>query len=171
MGIYSESILFAKNNFKSLGMKSGNLNIFLENQPSFTPSKTISDVKKLGLNTVNVPVQITISSATSSTFTIDATSKANAITLIKELNNIGVSVLLEPYPVINNGNVSETSWAPTDMTAFFSNWKGVVLSDLVNTIAIPYHTYGIYIASNFVQMETTANANNWISTVNYVKDL
>lgn len=102
MGIYSESILFEKNNFKSLGIKSGNLNIFLENQPSFTPTKTISDVKKLRLNTVNVPVQITIPSVTSSTFTINATSKANAIALIKELNNIGVSVLLEPYPVINN---------------------------------------------------------------------
>ncbi|MDD2892056.1 MAG: prepilin-type N-terminal cleavage/methylation domain-containing protein [Candidatus Gracilibacteria bacterium] len=171
MGIYSESILFEKNNFKSLGIKSGNLNIFLENQPSFTPTKTISDVKKLRLNTVNVPVQITIPSVTSSTFTINATSKANAIALIKELNNIGVSVLLEPYPVINNGNASETSWAPADTTAFFSNWKEVVLSDLVNTIAIPYHTYGIYIASNFVQMETTANANDWINTVNYVKGL
>ncbi|EKD29442.1 MAG: hypothetical protein ACD_78C00412G0002 [uncultured bacterium (gcode 4)] len=171
MGIYSESILFTKNNFKSLGIKSGNLNIFLENQSDFTPNKTISDVKKLGLNTVNVPIQITISSTSSSTFSIDATSKANAITLIKELNNIGVSVLLEPYPVINNWNASETSWAPADMTAFFSNWKGVVLNDLVNTIAIPYHTYGIYIASNFVLMETTANANDWINTVSYVKGL
>jgi hypothetical protein len=50
-------------------IKSGNLSV------DYTIEQTLADIDRLGLNTVNVPVQIDIPSLTANTMTINSVSK------------------------------------------------------------------------------------------------
>jgi hypothetical protein len=108
--------------------------------------------KTLGLNVVNVPVKIDITDSTSSDPTVNATSKSNAITLIQSLNTEGLKVILEPYPWIANGTVSETNYSPSDKALFFTNWKAC-LDELIVDIANPYSVYCLNTSSNLVNLE------------------
>ena len=107
---------------------------------SITPTMTstieelLDEINTLGLNTVNVPVLIDIPSATSSSMTVNSTSKAEAISIIQELNNNNISVILEPYPWIDGGTVAETEYNPTEVNTFFWNWKTIVLNELITDI-------------------------------------
>jgi hypothetical protein len=128
-------------------IKSGSLSV------DYSIDRTLSDVERLGLNTVNVPVQIDIPSLTSNTMIVNPESKNKAIELIKKLRYKGINVILEPYPYIKNGELYETQLKPTDVNAWFWNWKQVVLSPIIKDIAIPYKVYALCIGSNFEQIE------------------
>ncbi len=118
-------------------IKSGSLSV------DYSIDQTLSDVERLGLNTVNVPVQIDIPSLTSNTMIVNPESKNKAIELIKKLRYKGINVILEPYPYIKNGELYETQLKPTDVNAWFWNWKQVVLSPIIKDIAIPYKVYAL----------------------------
>jgi hypothetical protein len=128
-------------------IKSGNLSV------DYSIEQVMTDIEQLGLNTVNVPVQIDISSLTSSTMTVNPESKEKAIQLIKKLRYKGINVILEPYPYIRNGELYETQLKPTDINEWFWNWKQVVLTPLIKDIAKPYKVYALCLGSNFDQFE------------------
>jgi len=128
-------------------IKSGNLSV------DYTIDQTLNDIEKLGLNTLNVPVQIDIASLTANTMSINLESKNKAIELIKKLKYKGINVILEPYPYIKNGELFETELKPTDINMWFWNWKQVVLSPIVNDIAKRYKVYAVCIGSNFDKIE------------------
>lgn len=163
--LFNDFKLLRSNKWLSKKIKSWNLYVW----DTSNPSKVINDVKKLWLNTVSVPVKINIANLTSDDFDIDLTSKNNAIEIIKHLNNLWIVVILEPYPFINNWTLAETDWNPANINNFFWNWQEKVLKVLVNEIAIPYNTYWIYIASNFVHMESA----EWYRSdrIDYIKNL
>jgi hypothetical protein len=130
--------------------------------------KVIIDIYKFRLNTINLPVVIDVDSNSPNNMKINLISKNKAIQLIKKLKRLGVNVILEPYPFINNGEISETAWSPTDINTWFWNWKTVVLSDLIKDIALPYKVYALNIASNFAKIEYAQGY--WIDTIAYVRN-
>ena len=142
-------------------IKSGNLSV------DYSIDQTLSDIAQLGLNTVNVPVQIDIPSLTANTMSVNPESKKKAIQLIKKLRYKGINVLLEPYPYIQKGELYETKLKPTDVNAWFWNWKQVVLTPLIKDIAEPYNTYSLCIGSNFDQIEN--EYGYWTDVADFVR--
>ncbi|MDO0822475.1 glycoside hydrolase family 113 [Desulfosporosinus nitroreducens] len=142
-------------------IKSGNLSV------DYTIEQTLNDIEQLGLNTLNVPVQIDISSLTANTMSINLGSKKKAVELIRKLKYKGISVILEPYPFIQNGELYETELKPTDLNEWFWNWKQVVLSQLIREIAKPYKVYALCIGSNFDQFEN--QYEYWTDVADFVR--
>lgn len=128
-------------------IKSGNLSV------DYTIEQAMTDIEQLGLNTVNVPVQIDIDSLTASTMTVNPASKEKAIQLIKKLRYKGINVILEPYPFIQNGELYETQLNPSDINEWFWNWKQIVLGPLIHDIAKPYKVYALCLGSNYDRFE------------------
>lgn len=141
-------------------IKSGNLST------DYIIDEVLSDIDRFGLNTVNVPVIIDIDDLDSSNMSINLESLDKAKKLIRKLNKIRVSIILEPYPWIKKGTLYETEWRPADINLFFSKWKTTVLKRLILDIANPYHIYALNIASNFVKIE---EEEAWCDTVDYVR--
>jgi phage minor structural protein len=129
----------------------------------------IDNAKKLGLNAINVPVKIDFVDQYDSTPTINEDSKISAVNLINALNQEGIKVILEPYPWVADGTISETQLDPTDKVAFFSNWKNDILTPLINEIGNPYGCYAIYTASNLVKLE--GYSTEWIDIINHCKSI
>lgn len=142
-------------------IKSGNLSV------DYSLEQTLIDINQLELNSVNVPVQIDISSLTANTMSVNEESKKKAIELIKKLRYKGINVILEPYPYIKNGELYETQLKPTDINTWFSNWQQVVLSPLIKDIAEPYKVYALCIGSNFDQIEK--EYGYWTDVVDFVR--
>ncbi|SPF47236.1 Hydrolase [Candidatus Desulfosporosinus infrequens] len=142
-------------------IKSGNLSV------DYTLEQTLSDIERLGLNTINVPVEIDISSLIANSMSINLESKTKAIQLIKKLRYKGINVILEPFPFIQNGELGETKLKPTDLNEWFWNWKQGVLSQLILEIALPYKVYALCIGSNFDQFEN--QYGYWTDVADFVR--
>jgi len=142
-------------------IKSGNLSV------DYSLEQALTDIEDLGLNTVNVPVQIDIPSLNANTATINDESKKKAIRLIKKLRYQGINVILEPYPYIRNGELYETQLNPDDENEWFRNWKDGVLNPLIFDIARPYKVYALCIGSNFDKFEKEYAL--WIDIANFVR--
>ncbi|MDR3599314.1 MAG: hydrolase [Desulfosporosinus sp.] len=142
-------------------IKSGNLSV------DYSLDQTLSDIAQLGLNTVNVPVEIDIPSLTANTMSVNPESKKKAIELIRKLRYKGINVILEPYPYIKDGELYETKLKPADVNVWFWNWKQVVLSPLIKDIAKPYQVYALCIGSNFDQIET--DYGYWTDVADFVR--
>ena len=142
-------------------IKSGNLSV------DYSIDQTLSDLERLGLNTVNVPVQIDIPSLTANTMSVNPESKKKAVELIRKLKYRGINVILEPYPYIKNGELYETELKPTDVNAWFWNWKQVVLSPLIKDIAKPYKVYALCMGSNFDRIEN--EYGYWTDVADFVR--
>lgn len=153
---------FTKNTMMDGKIKSGNLST------DYSIPTALSDIKKLGLNTVNVPVVINIDSLSSSDMSIDQNSLERAIEMIKILKQDHINVILEPYPWIKNGSLAESSWKPTDLNAFFWNWKTKVLHVLIKDIAEPYDVDALIISSNMAALEPSESY--WLDTISYVRN-
>ncbi len=142
-------------------IKSGNLSV------DYSLEQTLIDIEALGLNTVNVPIQIDIPSLTANTATLNLESKKKAIQLIKKLRYQGINVILEPYPYIRNGELYETQLNPDDKNEWFNNWKEGVLHPIIQEIAKPYKVYALCIGSNFDKFEKEYPL--WIDVANFVR--
>lgn len=142
-------------------IKSGNLSV------DYDIDKVLSDVDKFQLNTVNVPIEIDINSLSSDDMSVNSNSEKKAIELIQKLSSKNISIILEAYPWIKNGEEYETKWQPKDINKFFYNWKNKVLKKLIDDIAVPYYVDAINVASNFVNMEKYQN--NWCDIIDFVK--
>jgi len=67
-------------------IKSGNLSV------DYSIEQALTDIERLGLNTVNVPVQIDIPSLTANAAVINEESQKKAIELIKKLRLRGINI-------------------------------------------------------------------------------
>ncbi|QXE21320.1 hydrolase [Clostridium sp. 001] len=142
-------------------IKSGNLST------DYDIKQALSDIDKLKLNTLNIPVKIKINNLSSSNMEVDKDSEDRAISLIKQLKGKNINIILEPYPWIAEGAERETDWNPDNISAFFSNWKINVLKSLIDDIANPYNVDVLNIGSNFVNIEP--EEKNWCDTIDYVR--
>ncbi|WP_270940946.1 glycoside hydrolase family 113 [Romboutsia lituseburensis] len=128
--------------------------------------QVLIDIKKLNVNTVNVPVVINIPNLTSNDMVIDEYSKNKAIKLIKELKNKKIKIILEPYPWINNGSDYETEYNPLDKDKFFLDWKNI-LDCLIDDIANPYKIDIMIVSSNMGKLESYED--EWCEIIDFVK--
>lgn len=142
-------------------IKSGNL------CTDYNIDTVLSDIDKLGLNALNVPVVVNISSLTASDMSIDNYSEKQAIALIKKLKGKRINIILEPYPWINNGSQSETDWQPENIDGFFYKWKTKVLKTLIDDIAVPYNVDVLNIGTSFTKIE--AEEDRFCEMVDYVR--
>lgn len=149
------------NNKFEVKIKSGNL------YTDYNIDTVLSDIDTLGLNTLNIPVVINISSDTASDMSIDNYSKEQAIRLIKKLKGKKINIILEPYPWIENGSKYENEWLPQDMNDFFYNWKTKVLKPLIDDIAVPYHVDALNIGTSFTKIE--GEEEHFSELVDYVR--
>lgn len=129
--------------------------------------KVIKDVEMFNLNMVNVPIQVDIPNTTSSTFSINKTQFEQAKELIKKLQEKNIQVVVEPFPYIQNGGVSETEWNPSDINTFFWIWKTEVLQKIFDEITKLYPVYGVKIGSNMVHMEYAEGY--WSDTIDFAR--
>lgn len=142
-------------------IKSGNLST------DYNVAQAISDIDRLKLNTVNIPVAINIDTLSSSNMSIDEQSKKKAIELIKKLRWKKINIILEPYPWIADGSKVETEWKPDNINDFFWNWKTKVLKPLIDDVAVPYHVDALTVGSSFTHMEYAYGY--WSDTVDYAR--
>ena len=134
----------------------------------YTIDTALNDIEKLGLNTVNLPIVININNLASSDMSIDYDSQKKAIELIKILKAKGIHIILEPYPWIANGSEYETDWNPSDIDAFFWNWKTKVLKVLMDDVANPYEIDILNIGTGFNHMEYAHGY--WSDLIDYVRE-
>lgn len=149
------------NNKFEAKIKSGNL------VTNYNIDTVLNDIDTLGLNTLNIPVTINISSLTASDMSIDDYSKEQAIKLIKKLRVKNINVILEPYPWIDHGSKYETEWNPENKAAFFNNWQTKVLKPLIDDIALPYHVEALNIGTSFTKIE--GEEEQFCGMIDYVK--
>jgi hypothetical protein len=143
-------------------IKSGNL------APDYSIDFVLSDIEKMGFNTVNIPVLINVPSVTSNDMSVDLASKQKAIQLLKKLQSKQVHVIVEPFPWIAGGTIGETEWNPMDHKLFFQQWRSQVLRELLQGVAVPYQADAVTAGSNLVELE--ADVQPWIETIEYVKN-
>lgn len=134
---------------------------------NYNIEQVLSDIDKFQLNTLNIPVVVNIENTSSSDVTINKTSEEKAIKLIEQLKGRNIKIILEAYPLINNGGIPETEWIPKDTNAFFLKWKTEVLKTLIDDIANKYNIDALNIGSNFDLIES--EEENWCETIDYVK--
>lgn len=144
-------------------IKSGNLST------DYEIDQVIKDINYMKLNTINIPIVINIQSLNSSDMNIDKYSLKKAENLINTLQGTNVSIILEPYPWIKDGSLSETKWKPQNIEDFFYNWKYKVLERIITTIGNPYNIDAINVASNLVCIEMYEN--QWCYVIKFVRDM
>lgn len=91
-----------------------------------------SNIKKLNLNTINIPIRIIVDDVNSNDMEILEEDMEHAKNLISKLDYLGVDFMLEPFPWIANGSIVETEWNPTDLNMWFYNWKTKVLNPMID---------------------------------------
>ncbi|MEW4426055.1 S-layer homology domain-containing protein [Paenibacillus pabuli] len=130
--------------------------------------RVIANIDKLGLNTVVVPVRFDVPDLHSHELSMHPGDVEHAKALIDALNERGVNVILEAYPWIADGTVTEVEYDPSDMNEFFWNYKTVVWSTLLQEIAIPKDVYAVIAGSSYTKLES--NLWYWRGVFNYIKE-
>jgi hypothetical protein len=152
----------ANNGFIVTGkLKSGNLDV------NYDISKVVSDIESFGLNTINLPVIIDFDTFDDVNMTIDSDSLQKAKDLLTTLDGENINIILEPFPYLQNGTVSETNINPSDINTWFLNWKNV-LKNLIDEILIPYNVYALNVSSNLVNLEYATGY--WVDVIDYVRN-
>ena len=124
-------------------------------------AKVFADAKRLGLDTITVPVRVDMAAANASEVTLDAASLEFAKKIVE--SNPSYNYIIEPYPWIDNGNVPETDLDPADKAAWFVSYQGALVS-----LAKHFPTaWGLYVASNLVKIED--QSASWIALVKGVR--
>lgn len=113
-------------------------------------NEIISDISKLNINSLTLSVRMNIHEYTSNTVNIDEDDLKLCKDLMINLKAQDLlnkmQIILEPCPCINNGEVNERYFNPTDPELFLRNWRNEVYK-LVNEFS-DYSFYGIYVNTN-----------------------
>ncbi len=144
-------------------IKSGSLSV------DYSEQQVLSDIERLGLNTVTVPVMVLVEDARSSYMELDRESVDRAVTLIQLLKKSGIGVILEPYPWIDGGRVYETVWDPEEPRIFFQQWRESVIAPLIKEIAVPLKTEAFCMGANLVKLEGWKD--QWLALLKDIREL
>ena len=111
------------------------------------------EIQRLDLNTITVPILVHFENELTENMVIDETTKTKALEMLEYITTrkSDINIIMEPYPLVANGSISETEINPADINNFFYNW-GVILNE-IELITRPFNVYGMYIASNMVKVE------------------
>lgn len=127
-----------------------------------------SNVKRLNLNTINIPIRIEVDKVNSNNMEVNRDDLEHAKVLIKKLDYLGIDFILEPFPWIAEGSIGENEWNPENLDTWFYNWKYNVLKPLVDEVGKPNHVKYLTVSNNFVNMEYATGY--WTDLFAQVKD-
>lgn len=142
----------------NLSIRSGNVSAW----SGVDPALVLSEISRLNLNTVTIPVLVSQAAAASNSVAIDNTSLAFAHTIISLLPS-WINYIIEPYPWIDNGNIAETSLNPSDKSLWFASWQAA-LTQLANEFP---NSWGLYVASNLILIES--ETARWSALMDYMR--
>lgn len=125
------------------------------------PERVFADARRLGLDTITVPVRVNMSAATAADARVDAASLAFAKQLIAR--EPGYRYIIEPYPWIAGGTVPETDLDPANKPGWFAAYEGAVV-ELAKQFP---QAWGLYVASNLVKLES--QTPSWLALVRAVR--
>ena len=113
-------------------------------------NELLSDMSKLNINCLTLSVRMVIEDYDSNTVSIDETDLNLCKELLLQMKSQNllnkIQIILEPCPCINNGEVNERFFNPSDPELFLKNWRNEVVK-LVNEFS-DYSFYGIYVNTN-----------------------
>lgn len=112
-----------------------------------------ANIKKLNLNTINIPIRVIVDNANSNDMEIFPGDFEHANTLIDKMEYLGVDFILEPFPWIADGSIGENEWNPENIDTWFYNWKYKVLKPMIDEVATPNNVDYLTVSNNFVNME------------------
>ncbi|WP_243290532.1 DNRLRE domain-containing protein [Bacillus sp. FJAT-47783] len=116
------------------------------------PQQILKNVRRLGLNTVNVPFQVDVPNTTSNTMIFNEERYEFSRRIVELLHENNIKVILEPFTYIRGGAIGETEWNPQDKYSWFQNWTDIC-ERLINEIANPYNVWCFNVASNLRYIE------------------
>jgi hypothetical protein len=120
------------------------------------------DVEELNLTHVTLPIKIDAATLTDSAPTVNAASLAYAH-LVRDQLPVGVQVIIEPYPWVAGGTLSETEWNPSNVLTWFTNWEAAC-----ETLATEFPgEYGMYVSSNLPYVQ--GYSTEWIDLIDNIK--
>ena len=119
--------------------------------------RVFADARRLGLDTITIPVRLEMGSAVASAVTIQAESLAFAKRVMAREPSF--RYIVEPYPWIAEGRIPETDLDPADRAAWFASY-GATLQTLGRTFP---KAWGLYVASNLVKVEP--EGDRWVTLV------
>lgn len=128
----------------------------------------IVKVKALNLDTVSIPVQIDVTSITSSTMTISATTTTLILGTIAKIKAAKLGIMLEARPCIAGSFANNPLWNPTDVPGWFNNWYNIINGSLVamaSEAGIPVIVVGSY----FDLLEVASNNTAWQNMISNLK--
>ena len=144
-------------------VKSGNISAFTDMDPQTIKTQA----QALNLNTVTVSLLIRVNSLTDSNCvtTDDDWNKVKAD--VSQLQAMGLRVLIQPYPYIDNGKYAEVDWTPSDTTTFFKTYSAIInqIAQYAQTAKLD----GMYIATNLIHLEQYED--NWVNIIKQVKSV
>ena len=129
------------------------------------PSETDKEAQAMGLNTITVPLLLTVKNSTDDAPTISDDNYTIAKNNVEYLTKKGYKIILQLYPWISNGTVVETAWAPASMDNFFNNY-GVALNKMAK-LAEDNKCYGMYVATNLVKTEKWDT--QWVALIKNIR--
>lgn len=165
-GTFDKVGKIAENNAKTVPQATPLVNVRGGNVSAWnaTPQSVLDDVKAMNFNSVSVPVRVHLTGSGTDAV-VDQDSLANAIDIIKTMNDNHIQTVVEPYPFVDNGVGSETTFNPSDKAEFVKNWGKAVKEIAVSTKDLGVS--GLYIGSNFAQLEDQSQA--FIALIDDVK--
>ncbi|KAB2952391.1 hypothetical protein F9B85_09560 [Heliorestis acidaminivorans] len=104
-------------------IKSGNL------LPHLMDDITIplENVKKLQLNTLNVPLRVDVPDPYQAKMSLHPQAFEYVQNNLPRLRQMGVDLFLEPFPWVQQGELAETAWNPDDVDSWFEQWGSICL--------------------------------------------
>lgn len=130
-------------------------------------NKTWEDITRLNLNTVTVPFVVDFATPETENMNLNETYKQEALAMLDFLRSKSrnLNIIIEPYPLVARGNISETDINPANLNNFFIHWRKI-LNEL-GEIANSFNAYGIYISSNLVNVEYAEGC--WKETIRILR--
>ena len=129
----------------------------------------IDSINTLKLNSITLPVYVTATDTSDSSPVVSDTDLTGLETSIKavQANDTNTKIILEPYPLINNGNSSSSGWEPSSVDTWFTSWTSV-MSKLAQ-LAAKYQVYGLYVGSKLDSLESYSS--KWDTLITSVRSI
>lgn len=146
-----------------VALKGGNISAWQTN-PTEGINKILADIDQLRLDTVTLPVWVRATNIWDDKPYLDLNHLAFAKQVEMALPS-HVKIIIEPYPWLDDGNMSETEWAPTNLDTWFNYWEAACV-----LLAKEFpHAWGCYLASNIPQL-VAANSTRWGQLIAAVRE-
>ncbi|MMZ51288.1 hypothetical protein D1872_130230 [compost metagenome] len=126
----------------------------------------ISNSRRLGLNTLIVPISLVPTGINAAEFRVDEVTFTNATYLTQEAQKYGMKVIIEPR-IVSNSDLKPETYNPTNVIDFFEYYKNFIRRVCVE-LAYPQQIYGIGIGYCLSKLEQYQDA--WKEVAKFARE-